>query len=128
MDFWEFFWIVVASFVFFAYLMMLFSLFADIFRDDELGGWGKALWSIFLIFMPFLAALVYLIVRGGGMAQRSLKQAQDVQSAQADYIRSVAGNASTASPADQVGQAKALLDSGAITDAEFNALKAKALA
>ncbi|MGB9375253.1 MAG: SHOCT domain-containing protein [Jiangellales bacterium] len=128
MDFWEFFWIVVATFVFFAYLMMLFTLFADIFRDDELGGWGKALWSIFLIFFPFLAAIVYLIVRGNGMTQRSIKQAQDVQAAQAEYIRSVSGSASSSSPADQVAQAKALLDAGAITPSEFETMKAKALA
>lgn len=58
MDFWEFFWLIISAFVFFAYLMMLFSIFADIFRDDELGGWGKALWSLFLVFLPFLGALV----------------------------------------------------------------------
>ena len=90
MNFWELFWIVVATFLFFAYLMMLFSIFADIFRDDALGGWGKALWSVFLIFMPFLGALVYLIARGGSMAERSMRQAQEYQAAQADYIRTVA--------------------------------------
>ncbi len=126
MSFWEFFWLIVAAFVFFAYLMMLFSIFADIFRDHELGGWGKALWSLFLIFMPVLGALVYLIARGNGMAQRSAKQAQEYQAAQADYIRSVAADAA-ASPADQVAQAKQLLDSGAITQQEFDAIKAKAL-
>jgi ABC-type multidrug transport system fused ATPase/permease subunit len=128
MDFWEFFWIVVSTFIFFAYLMMLFTLFADIFRDDELGGWGKALWSAFLIFLPVLAAIVYLIVRGSGMTQRSIKQAQEVQAAQAEYIRSVSGSTSASSPADQVAQAKALLDSGAITEAEYATMKAKALA
>ncbi len=127
MDFWEFFWLIVSWFFFFAYLMLLFSLFADIFRDHELSGWGKALWSLFLIFMPFLGALVYLIARGGGMAQRSMKQAQDYQAAQVDYIRTVAGGAAS-SPADQVAQAKALLDSGAITAEEFQTMKAKALA
>ena len=126
MSFWEFFWLIVAAFVFFAYLMMLFSIFADIFRDDELGGWSKALWSLFLIFMPVLGALVYLIARGNGMAQRSAKQAQEYQAAQADYIRGVAAGAA-ASPADQVAQAKQLLDSGAITQQEFDAIKAKAL-
>jgi predicted PurR-regulated permease PerM len=126
MSFWEFFWLIVAAFVFFAYLMMLFSIFADIFRDHELGGWGKALWSLFLIFMPFVGALVYLIARGAGMAQRSATQAQEYQAAQADYIRGLAADAST-SPADQVTQAKQLLDSGAITQQEFDAMKAKAL-
>lgn len=127
-SFWELFWIVVSTFLFFAYLMMLFSIFADIFRDDALGGWGKALWSVFLIFMPFLGALVYLIARGGSMAERSMRQAQEYQAAQADYIRTVASSASSTSPADQVAQAKALLDSGAITADEYAALKAKALA
>jgi hypothetical protein len=128
MSFWEFFWLIVASFLFFAYLMMLFSIFADIFRDDELGGWGKAAWSIFLIFLPLLGALVYLVARGGSMAQRSLQQVQQHQAAQAEYIRTVAGSAVSASPTDQVMQAKALLDSGAITPEEFDVLKAKALA
>lgn len=125
-SFWEFLWIVIVSFLFVAYLMMLFHIFADIFRDDALGGWGKALWSVFLIFMPFLGALVYLIARGSGMAERSMAQMQQVQADQADYIRTVAGSATSA--ADQVAQAKQLLDSGAITPQEFEAMKAKALA
>jgi ABC-type multidrug transport system fused ATPase/permease subunit len=126
MDFWEYFWLIFAAFLFFAYLMMLISIFADIFRDHFLGGWGKALWSLFLVLMPFLGALVYLIARGGGMTERSIKQAQQYQEAQADYVRTVA--ASTSSPADQVAQAKQLLDSGAITQPEFDAMKARALA
>jgi len=125
-SFWEFIWIVIGSFLLVAYLMMLFHIFADIFRDDSLGGWGKALWSIFVIIAPFLGALVYLIARGSGMAQRSLAQARQIQAEQAEYIRSVADVAS--SPADQVAQAKQLLDSGAITQQEFEAMKAKALA
>lgn len=126
MSFLEVFWLIVAAFVFFAYLMMLFSIFGDIFRDRSLGGWGKALWSLFLIFLPFLGALVYLIARGRGMAQRSERQAADYQAAQAEYIRSVASG--PPSPADQVSQAKQLLDSGVITTEEFDAMKAKALA
>lgn len=127
MDFWEFFWIIVMTFVFFAYLMMLFSIFADIFRDHELGGLAKALWCLFLIFLPFLGALVYLIARGSGMSRRSIRQAQDYQAAQADYIRSVAASSSGA-PSEQIAQAKSLLDSGAISEQEFAALKAKVLA
>jgi hypothetical protein len=125
-SFWDFFWIVVASFFFVAYLMILFHIFADIFRDGSLGGWGKALWSVFIIFMPFLGALVYLVARGSGMAERSLAQAQEYQAQQAEYIRSVAGDA--ADPVSKVAQAKSLLDSGAITQQEFDAMKAKALA
>jgi ABC-type multidrug transport system fused ATPase/permease subunit len=126
MSFWDFFWLIVAAFVFVAYLMMLFSIFADIFRDHELGGWGKALWCVFLILMPVVGALIYLIARGSGMAQRSAKQAQDYQAAQADYIRSVAADA-TASPAEQIEQAKKLKDAGTITTQEFESIKAKAL-
>lgn len=127
-SFWNFLWWTFAWFLLIAFLILLFQIFADIFRDHELSGWGKAAWSIFLIFVPFLGALVYLIARGGGMAQRQMHQAQAVQEAQADYIRSVAGNGSGGSAADQVAQAKSLLDAGAISSAEFEQLKAKALA
>lgn len=113
-------------FVFVAYLMVVFSIIADLFRDEKLNGWLKAVWILFLIFVPFLTALVYLIARGSGMQQRSLAQAQALRSAQDAYIRQAAGAGSSAS--EQIAQAKALLDSGAITQAEFDALKAKALA
>ena len=115
-----FFWI----FVFVAYLMVLFSILGDLFRDHELNGWWKAVWIIFLIFVPFLTALVYLIARGPGMQRRAIAQAQEIQQAQAEYIRATAG---TSSPTDDIAKAKQLLDSGAISQAEFDALKAKAL-
>ncbi|WP_426322583.1 SHOCT domain-containing protein [Microbacterium sp. E-13] len=118
-----FFWI----FVFVAYLMVLFSIIGDIFRDHELNGWGKALWILFLIFVPFLTALVYLIARGNGMQKRSIAQAQEMRAAQDAYIRQTAGSGG-GSAADDISKAKALLDSGTITQAEFDALKAKALA
>ncbi len=125
MDLWSwiawFFWI----FVFVAYLMVVFTIIADIFRDASLNGWLKALWIIFLVFVPFLTALVYLIARGSGMQKRSLEQAQAIREQQDAYIRSTAGSASSA---DEITKAKSLLDSGAITQAEFDALKAKALA
>ena len=117
-----FFWV----FVFFAYLMVLFSIIGDLFRDSELSGWLKAIWIVFLIFVPFLTALVYLIARGNGMQKRSIAQAQELRSAQDAYIRQTAG--SGASAADDIAKAKSLLDSGAITQAEFDAIKAKALA
>jgi ABC-type multidrug transport system fused ATPase/permease subunit len=117
-----FFWI----FVFVAYLMVVFSIIADIFRDDSLNGWLKAVWIIFLIFVPFLTALIYLIARGNGMQKRSIEQAQAMRSAQDAYIRQTAGT--TTSAADDIAKAKTLLDSGAITQAEFDTLKAKALA
>jgi hypothetical protein len=117
-----FFWI----FVFVAYLMVLFSIIGDLFRDDSVNGWVKALWIIFLIFVPFLTALVYLIARGNGMQKRSIAQAQELRAAQDAYIRQTAGSSSSA--ADDIAKAKMLLDSGAISQAEYDALKAKALA
>jgi len=114
-------------FLFFAWFMCLFWVFGDIFRSSDLKGGGKTLWVIFVILVPWLGILVYLIARGGGMQERQLEQAKAMHAAQADYIRSVAGSSST-SATDQIASAKALLDSGAITQAEFDSLKSKALA
>jgi len=114
-------------FLFFAWFMCLFWIFGDIFRSKDLGGLGKTGWVLFVILIPWLGILVYLIVRGKGMQERQLEQMRDVQRAQNEYIKSVAGGASKGA-ADQIASAKALLDSGAITQAEFNQLKAKALA
>ncbi|MEW1953451.1 SHOCT domain-containing protein [Terrabacter sp. NPDC080008] len=127
MDFWSFFWLLVWSFFFVAYLMILFHIFGDLFRDKELGGFAKVVWVVVLLVFPFLAALVYLIVRGHGMAERQLQGAMEQKAMQDEYIRSVAAP-TAASPAAQLSQAKALLDSGAITSAEYDALKSKALA
>jgi uncharacterized membrane protein len=120
---WDFIWMFFTIFVFFAWLMALFSIIGDLFRDRALSGWAKAVWLLFLIFVPFLTALVYLIARGSGMAERAASQAKAQKSATDDYIRSVSGGA-----AGEIAQAKALLDAGTITQAEFDALKAKALA
>lgn len=109
--------------VFIGYLMALFSVIADLFRDSALNGWLKALWFVFLIFFPLVTVLIYLIVRGRGMTQRSVAQHQAAQTAAEDYIRHVAS-----SPADDIVKAKSLLDSGAITVAEYDQLKAAALA
>lgn len=122
-SFWDVLWIILISFAFIAYLMLLFAIIGDMFRDHTLSGWWKAVWVFFLIFLPFLTALIYLIARGDGMAKRSITAAQDMQQAQDAYIKQVAGR----SPADQIADAKALLDAGTITDAEFASLKAKAL-
>jgi Short C-terminal domain/Phospholipase_D-nuclease N-terminal len=128
MDLWSwiawFFWV----FVFFAYLMVLFSIIGDLFRDSELNGWVKAIWIIFLIFVPFLTALIYLIARGNGMTKRSIAQATEMRKAQDEYIRATAGTAASSTGVDDIAKAKTLLDSGTITQAEFDALKAKALA
>jgi UPF0716 family protein affecting phage T7 exclusion len=125
-SFWDFFWLLVWTFFFVMYLMVLFQIIADLFRDRELSGWWKALWVIFLIIFPFLAAIVYLIARGRGMAERQAGEMKKAQVATDQYIKSVASQGS--SPADQIASAKSLLDSGAITQQEFEQLKAKALA
>ena len=124
MSFGEFLWYTIAIFFFVAFLMVLFYIFADLFRDHELNGWAKAAWILALIFFTWIAALVYLIARGKGMAERNMKAAKEMQEAQNTYIRDVAGSA----PADQIHKAKELLDSGAISQAEFDSIKAKALA
>ena len=114
-------------FLFFAWFMCLFWIFGDIFRSKDLGGVARTLWVLFVIFVPWLGILVYLIARGRGMQERQLEQAIQMQRAQAEYIKSVAASSSTGA-ADQISSAKGLLDSGAITQAEFEQLKAKALA
>lgn len=132
MDFWDNFWNIVWiffwSFVFVAYLFALFSVFADLFRDRELSGWWKALWILFLVFVPILTLLVYLIARGGGMADRSEQLAAQRQSETDRYIRHVAATGGGSNPADDIAKAKALLDAGAISADEFATLKARALA
>ena len=112
-------------FLFLAWFMCLFWVLGDIFRSKDLGGWGKTLWVIFVILIPWLGILVYLIARGKGMQERQLDQAREAQAAQASYIQSVAGSTTAT---DQIASAKSLLDAGTITQAEFDALKAKALA
>jgi len=114
-------------FLFFAWFMCLFWVLGDIFRSKDLGGGGKTLWVIFVIVIPWLGLLVYLIVRGHGMQDRQLEQAKQAQAAQAEYIKSVAGP-SSGDVTSQIANAKGLLDSGAITQAEFDQIKAKALA
>lgn len=122
-QFWNFIWLFFWSFAFIAYLFALFAVITDIFRDHELSGWLKAVWVIFLIFVPFLTVLVYLIARGRSMAERQARSAQQAEAATTDYIRSVA----TASPSQEIAKAKELLDAGTLTQSEFDAVKAKAL-
>jgi hypothetical protein len=109
------------AFVFIAYLMVLFSIVGDLFRDHKMSGWAKAAWIFFLIIGFWITALIYLIVRGGGMAQRQQAAMQEAQSQADAYIKQVAGN----SHADEIAKAQALKDSGALTAAEFTALKKK---
>ena len=117
-------WSMIIFFAFVIWIWLLITVFADIFRRKDCGGGTKALWIIFVIIAPYLGVLIYLIANHDGMADRSMKQMAAVQQQQDAYIKSVA---SSASPADQIAQAKTLLDSGAITQAEFDAIKAKAL-
>lgn len=124
MSLWDAIWLVIVSFFFIAYLMALFSIIMDVFRDPELSGISKAVWLLLLMAFPLVTALIYLILRGNGMAQRSIAVAQQRQDVAEAYIRDVAGS----SPADEIAKAKALLDAGTITEAEFEAMKAKALA
>lgn len=116
-------WYALMIVVFISYLLALFSIVSDLFRDRELSGGWKAVWIFFLVFFPIITALVYLIARGGGMAKRAESQARQAKEATDEYIRSV-----TTSPADEIGRAKALLDAGTITAEEYAQLKAKALA
>ena len=120
MDLWSIIGFLFWGYVFFAYLMVMFSIVGDIFRDTELNGWLKAVWILALIFLPVLTALVYLIARGRGMSERQREAARAMRSHQDEYIRSVASS----SPADDIAKAKALLDDGSITQAEYDGLKA----
>ena len=124
-SFWDWFWLLIWTFVFVCYLMVLFQIIIDLFRDKDLSGWWKALWIIFLIIFPFLAAVIYLIARGRGMAERQAGAVQSAQAATDQYIQSVA---SRGNPAEQIASAKTLLDNGTISQDEFDKLKQKALA
>jgi predicted ferric reductase len=125
MNFGDFFWLLIWSFFFVMYLMILFHIIGDLFRDKELSGWSKALWVIALIIVPFLTAFIYLIARGRGMAERQAGEMRQAQEATDSYIQQVAGRSN---PTDQIATAKNLLDQGTINQTEFDRLKASALA
>ena len=124
MSFWDIIWFIFVAYLFFAYLMVLFSVIGDIFRNRDSSGIAKACWIVLLIVLPILTVIVYIIVNGSGMAQRNVERSQEVQAQQESYIKNVAGGKS---PSEQVAQAKSLLDSGAISQAEYESMKAKAL-
>ena len=124
MSFWDVLWLIVVSFAFVAYLMVMFSIITDLFRDSDASGAAKAVWVVALIVLPLVTSLVYLVTRGRGMAERSMRSVEAARQAQDAYIRDVAGKAG---PADQIAQARGLLDSGAINQQEFDRLKEKAL-
>lgn len=118
-------WTMLWMFFLFILIMIFFQIITDLFRDHEMSGVGKALWVIALIFFTPITMLIYLIVRGGGMAKRQMAAQQAAQAEFASYVQTVGGGSAT--PAQQIEQAKALLDSGAISQEEFDRLKAKAL-
>lgn len=122
-EFGQFLWSLLVIFFMIMYFMILFSVVIDLFRNHQMGGFAKALWIIFLIFIPLISLLVYVIVYGKSMAQRQQAAVVEAQQEQADYIKQVAGT----SPAEQIAQAQQLLNSGAISQDEFDKLKAKAL-
>ena len=115
---------VLSIFVFMAWILVLVTILGDLFRDHDTSGWTKALWVLFLIFIPFLAAFIYLIARGNGMRDRALKQQEEAKAQFDTYVKQAGG----ASAADEVAKLKKLHDDGALTDAEFEEQKKKALA
>ena len=127
MSFWEYFWDIFwwffCVYAFVAILWALFAVFGDLFRDDKLSGWLKAVWMLFLVFVPVLGVLVYMIARGRGMTDRSMERARANREASDAYIRSVA----TASPSEEISKATALRDAGTISADEFERIKTKAL-
>jgi hypothetical protein len=127
MSFWQIVWFILITFAFVAYLMVLFSILGDLFRDRQTSGWVKAIWIIALIIFPFLSAFVYVVTRGRGMAERRAEEATEMRQETDAYIRQVSSSPS-ASPAEQIAQAQKLLDQGVISQPEYDRLKAKALA
>jgi hypothetical protein len=119
------FWTMLVFFAWVIWFWLLITVFADVFRRHDIGGGAKTLWIVFVIVLPFLGVFIYLISQGKGMNERNVKQVEAAQKQSDAYIRSVAGSGGAAA---EIEKAKALLDSGAITQAEFDALKAKALA
>ena len=118
-------WSMIIFFLWVAWIWILILILSDVFRRRDLSGWGKAGWTVFVIVLPFLGVLIYLIAESDGMAERRTQDEQGQRAQMDDYVRSVAGSGGAAA---EIDKAKQLLDSGAITQTEFEALKAKALA
>ena len=123
-NFASFLWDVLVIFAFVIWFWLLIVVFGDIFRRRDISGWGKAGWIILVIILPYLGIFIYLIAEHSGMAERNMQQVQAQQAVTDEYIRSVSGSGG---PASEIETARKLLDSGAITQAEFDSLKAKAL-
>lgn len=121
----EVFWTMLIFFAFVIWIWILITVLIDLFRRHDASGWAKVLWIIFIIVLPYLGVFVYLIAEHKGMAERAVKQQQAAQQQMDEYVKSVAGSTD---PAEQIAKAKQLLDSGTISQAEFDQIKQKALA
>jgi hypothetical protein len=121
----EVFWTILIFFAFVVWIWILFTVFADLFRRQDIGGWTKTAWIVFVVIFPFLGVFVYVITQQKGMNERSIRQQEAAQSEIDQYVRSVAG---TSDPTQQIAKGEELLKSGAITQAEFDQLKKRALA
>lgn len=121
---WDFFWLLIWIYALVAFLTLLFSVITDLFRDENLSGWLKAVWLVFLVFIPFISILVYLITRGDGMATRGQRFVDERREEQAAYIRSVSGT----SISDEIAKARALLEAGTISAEEYELIKRQTLA
>ncbi len=122
----DLFWTMLLLFLWFWWIWILIRLVADVFRRDDISGWGKAGWLLFLLFLPYLGAFIYIITQGSGMAERDMARAVEMRDMQERYIRDVAGSAGP-SAADELAKLAALRDSGAITEEEFQNLKVRAM-
>ena len=122
------FWTMILFFSWVVWIWMMIVILSDIFRRHDMGGWAKAAWVVFMIVLPFLGVLVYLIANHGGITERRMADSRAAQSQFDDYVRTVAAEKGTAGAAAEIEKAKGLLDSGAITQPEYEAIKAKALA
>ncbi|MGB9346014.1 MAG: SHOCT domain-containing protein [Ilumatobacteraceae bacterium] len=120
-------WSLLWFFLFFVWIMLIITIFGDIIRSDDMGGWAKAIWSVFIIFVPFLGIFVYLIARGGGMAERQVAAAQKQNEAMQEYIQATAGAGGGTSSADQLAKLADLHASGKLDDAEYATAKAKVI-
>ena len=118
-------WTMIVFFIWVIWIWLLITVFADLFRRHDISGWKKAAWMIFVVLAPYLGVLVYLIAESKGMAERNMKQAQQSQAQFDDYVKSVSAQGD---PTEQIAKGKQLLDSGAISQAEFDQIKQKALA
>jgi Short C-terminal domain/Phospholipase_D-nuclease N-terminal len=122
----DLFWAMLWFFLWIAWIWLLIVILMDVFRSDDMGGWGKALWTLFIIFVPFLGVLIYLIARGKGMSERSVQEAVAREKQAQEYIRSVSAGSATSS-ADELEKLARLRSNGTISEEEFQAAKAKIL-